>query len=168
MILRVLQCALFICAVYLLLAATREAAYVHALSLAAIAHSVAKVCAFGDPSTCSCNGEDLSLPPRDGVSRNDLSCSDNISFGITFATNFLRKRHLHHDGMGLTEHIELHNMQIGAQVYNIMLLSVCVYMRVCHIVLLPVWAWSHVCFSLHAFPSVGHYRKPQLLGCWNA
>lgn len=67
----------------------KEAAYVHALSLAAIAHSVAKVCATGDNMTCSCEGEMLEIPQRNA---DEFVCSDIVDFGIVFAMQFLLKR----------------------------------------------------------------------------
>ena len=70
---------------------TKEAAYVHALSLAAIAHSVAKVCALGDATSCSCEEENLDLPESGGSTEYEMGCSDDIEFGITFATRFLLK-----------------------------------------------------------------------------
>ena len=96
-----------------LFAATKEAAYVHALSLAAIAHSVAKVCAVGDVTSCSCDTERLELPATDSERRYAMGCSDNVGFGLTFATNFLHKRHL---GVGPLQEIERENMRIGARV----------------------------------------------------
>jgi hypothetical protein len=93
--------------------ATKEAAYVHALSLAAIAHSVAKVCAVGDVTSCSCDTERLELPATDSESRYAMGCSDNVGFGLNFATNFLHKRHL---GVGPLQEIERENMRIGARV----------------------------------------------------
>ena len=104
-----------------LFAATKEAAYVHALSLAAIAHAVAKMCAIGDITSCSCNTDPLELPTGDGEKAYATGCSDNVAFGVNFATQFLHRRHL---GVGPSQNIERHNMRIGAQVCEISL-SVC-------------------------------------------
>ena len=92
---------------------TKEAAYVHALSLAAIAHSVAKVCALGDATSCSCEGELLDLPQRGSNTEYEVGCSDNVLFGVEFAKQFLQRRYL---GIGFKENIEVHNMDVGANV----------------------------------------------------
>ena len=96
-----------------LFAATKETAYVYALSLAAIAHSVAKVCALGDATSCSCEEENLDLPESGGSTEYEMGCSDNVEFGITFATRFLQLRH---SGSGLIQDIKAHNMRTGAKV----------------------------------------------------
>jgi hypothetical protein len=104
---------------------TKEAAYVHALSLAAIAHSVAKVCAMGEATSCSCEDEPLDLPQADGDTEYAMGCSDNVEFGLSFAARFLRLRHhgeaaagpgeSDSDGDGETN-VLLHNLMTAAQV----------------------------------------------------
>ena len=104
-----------------LFAATKEAAYVDALSLAAIAHSVAKVCALGDATSCSCEEENLDLPESGSSTEYEMGCSDNVGFGVTFATQFLKRRH---SGSGLLQDIKAHNMRTGAKVSTGILSSV--------------------------------------------
>jgi hypothetical protein len=104
--------------------ATKEAAYVHALSLAAIAHSVAKVCAVGDVTSCSCDTERLELPATDSESRYAMGCSDNVGFGLNFAAQFLRLRHSITTADSLQEgatnaqwrEVFLHNLRTAAEV----------------------------------------------------
>ena len=105
-----------------LFAATKEAAYVHALSLAAIAHSVAKMCAVGEVTSCSCDAERLELPTGDTEKQYTRGCSDNVGFGINFATQFLKLR-LSNDTGSVEEEIAtdrrevfLHNLRIAAEV----------------------------------------------------
>ena len=75
---------------------------------------MAKVCALGEASSCSCEGEQqLDLPERDGDTQYEMGCSDNVDFGVAFATQFLIRRHI---GSGLRQDIETHNMRIGARV----------------------------------------------------
>lgn len=104
---------------YVSFAVTKEAAYVHALSLVAIAHSVAKLCTQGTASSCTCAEEDLTVPERESTVYQQR-CSDNIDFGIQFAKNFLFKRHL---GNTVKTHVEQHNMMIGASVSDLLLLA---------------------------------------------
>ena len=107
-----------------LFAATKEAAYVHALSLAAIAHSVAKVCAVGDVTSCSCDTERLELPATDSERRYAMGCSDNVGFGLNFAAQFLRLRHSITTADSLQEgatdaqwrEVFLHNLRTAAEV----------------------------------------------------
>jgi hypothetical protein len=74
---------------------------------------VAKVCALGDATSCTCEDEGLDLPESGGSTEYEMGCSDNVGFGINFATQFLRRRH---SGSGLIQDIEAHNMHTGAKV----------------------------------------------------
>ena len=147
-----------------LFAATKEAAYVHALSLAAIAHSVAKVCAVGDVTSCSCDTERLDLPTPDSQRQYAMGCSDNVEFGVTFATQFLHKRHL---GVGPLQNIERENMHIGAQV-NKRDLSIPVCLPGGQLIFLSMWGVQFGGFSLNAFPAVRYSAKPWLPSCQHA
>lgn len=114
---------------------TKEAGYVLALSLAAIVHSVAKLCAQGAATSCTCVEEDLTLPQSDSTSY-QMGCSDNVNFGVQFARNFLFKRHL---GQGLEQTVEQHNMMIGSIVSPILLHTcTCMYIiSVCTLLIFP-------------------------------
>ena len=122
---------------------TKEAGYVHALSLAAIVHSVAKLCAQGVATSCTCVEEDLTLPQSDGTSFQQ-GCSDNVNFGVQFARNFLFKRHL---GQGIEQTVEQHNMMIGDVVSPSVLQYVYLMNSIC--ISLPLnWRHLHVCIDV--------------------
>ena len=96
------------------IAATKEAAYVHALSFAAIAHSIAKVCAQGCASSCSCDEDHLDPPETNSGTEYEMGCSENVTFGVQFARNFLLKGHPIADSR--EKEAKIHNLMIGAQV----------------------------------------------------
>lgn len=87
----------------------KEAGYLQALSLAAIAYSVAKDCALGKATSCSCTEEDLILWQESQIEL-EVSCSDNIEFGVHFARNFLSRR------PGGDIYLPTHNLMVGALV----------------------------------------------------
>ena len=95
------------------LTAYKETAYVHALSLAAIAYTVAKGCRQGVLQSCSCDSnDDLELPTAAGPTYRP-GCSDNVDFGLTFAENFLIMRY---GPVGLKEEMDIHNFRAGRRV----------------------------------------------------
>ncbi len=97
---------------FVLLAANKEAGYVRALSLAAIAHTVAKACKEHGENLHSCSCEDdldiqVSQEPGDIVMP---GCSDNMEFGLRFAETFLNKSF---HGIGNKEKLDFHNIRAG-------------------------------------------------------
>lgn len=71
--------------------ATREAAFVHAISAAGVAYRITKDCSKGRISKCGC---DLNMPrsyvrpnPEGGYAYR--GCSDNVNYGITLASEFV-------------------------------------------------------------------------------
>ena len=103
----------------ILSAVTKEAAYVHALSLAAIAHSVAKVCALGDATSCTCEDEGLDLPESGGSTEYEMGCSDNVGFGINFAVRFLlrgRATVAENSNKDVELNVMFHNLMTAAHV----------------------------------------------------
>ena len=93
------------------LAANREAAYVHALRFAAIAHTVAKACRElgkdGLLRSCSCD------EPTVQTGGDTVACSDDVDFGLQFADRVLR------EGVGSTnrkEDLDIHNFMAGKMV----------------------------------------------------
>ena len=71
------------------------------------------MCAVGEVTSCSCDAERLELPTGDTEKQYTRGCSDNVGFGINFATQFLHRRQ---SGVGYLQEIERENMQIGARV----------------------------------------------------
>lgn len=73
----------------------KESAYVYALSLAVITHTIAKGCAT-DLFYCSCSGK-------------DEDCSaDYVAYGLNIAKTFLHKRYTSQGG-GLKQQLVEHN-----------------------------------------------------------
>lgn len=75
----------------------QESAYVYSLSLAVIAHTVAKGCVEPIGLTCSC-------PEKEG------GCPDPVSYGLHIAQTFLNKRYTSRGG-GLKQKLVLHNFR---------------------------------------------------------
>ncbi|XP_052529363.1 protein Wnt-11b-like [Tympanuchus pallidicinctus] len=68
-----------------LLKGTRESAFVHALSAAAIAHSIAQACASGSLPLCSCGSVPSELP---GSDFRWGGCGDNLHYGLQLGAAF--------------------------------------------------------------------------------
>ncbi|XP_065565913.1 protein Wnt-4a-like isoform X2 [Artemia franciscana] len=68
---------------------TREAAFVHAISSAGVAHSLTRACSAGELADCGC---DRSIR---GISADGFQwsgCSDNVQFGTSFSKSFVDAR----------------------------------------------------------------------------
>ena len=68
---------------------TRETAFVHALSAAAVAHSVTYACSRGNLNKCGC---DRSIKGRSSHGFEWAGCSDNIFYGVAFSQKFVDAR----------------------------------------------------------------------------
>lgn len=95
---------------------TREQAFVHALSAAALASSVAQTCASGSVFNCGCGPFPKAQP------RGDYEwggCADNIRVGLRFSKNFAdvervpRKPYAVDDTVSLRHLVHRHNNQAG-------------------------------------------------------
>ena len=99
---------------------TKESAFVYALTSALTVHQITSACSSGDLTpTCGCD-----------VSRNGLttvqgwkwgSCSDNISYGITYAQKFLDAKEIEGPDVTINEEVamaavHLHNNAAGRRV----------------------------------------------------
>ena len=103
--------------------ATKEAAFVYALTSAVTVYTVTKACSAGIIEGCGC---DTSL---NGVERPQGGqwggCSDNVTYGMQFARRFLDARETMvnnngsevEDGVGQTL-ANLHNNEVGRMVSN--------------------------------------------------
>ena len=80
-----------------------ESAYVYALSLAVITHTVAKACIEELIHNCTCS------------SNSDNGCADNITHGLMVAQTFLNKHYSSHGG-GLKLQVIQHNLQVSQKV----------------------------------------------------
>ena len=88
--------------------ANKEASYVWALSLATIAHTVAKACKDYGASLESCSCTEPNQPTEG--SQIEFVCSDNFEFGLNFAEDFLTKGF---HGIGRKQELDLHNIKAG-------------------------------------------------------
>ena len=68
---------------------TRETAFVHALSAAAVAHSVTFACSRGGLDKCGC---DRSIRGKSQKGFEWAGCSDNIIYGVAFSEKFVDAR----------------------------------------------------------------------------
>lgn len=85
----------------------KESAYVYALSVAAITHTVAKGCAQNIIHNCSCGVS--------SVSGKDTACSTNQDYGLGIADNFLNKRYAD-KGFSLKQQLAQHNFRAAKHV----------------------------------------------------
>lgn len=89
--------------------ASRETAFVYAISAAGVVHEVTKSCSLGELKECSCEN-------RRGSSKKGFEwggCSDNINYGLNFAKTFVDAREEERDARAL---MNLHNNQVGRRV----------------------------------------------------
>ncbi|ESO85224.1 hypothetical protein LOTGIDRAFT_130946, partial [Lottia gigantea] len=68
---------------------TREAAFVHAISSAGVAHSVTRACSSGTLQKCGC---DRTVRGRSPEGFEWSGCSDNIDYGMAFSKAFVDAR----------------------------------------------------------------------------
>lgn len=88
-----------------------------AISLAAIAHTVAKACKEGHLRSCSCDNDAVNLPETDENNsiQYQASCSDNAEYGLQVAERFLNKRHTT-VGRDLKHELTQHNYRAAKEV----------------------------------------------------
>ncbi|GIX69242.1 protein Wnt-4 [Caerostris extrusa] len=70
------------CCVLCFLTGTREAAFVHAISAAGVAHQVTRACSSGALGRCGCDRTVRGFSP-DGFQWS--GCSDNVAYGTAFS-----------------------------------------------------------------------------------
>lgn len=85
----------------------KESAYVYALSLAVITHTVAKGCSQNVIANCSCSGE----------SEQTTVCPSNVEYGLNIAETFLHQRYASTGG-GIKQQIAQHNFFATRHVSN--------------------------------------------------
>jgi len=69
---------------------TREAAFVHAISAAGVAHALTRACSAGELDDCGCDRTVRGGAPGDGFQW--AGCSDNVHFGTSFSRTFVDAR----------------------------------------------------------------------------
>lgn len=97
-------------------AGTREAAFVYALSAAAISHTIARACTSGDLKLCSC-GPIPGEIPEPGYRWG--GCADNLHYGLMVGSKFSdapMKMKKKSGGSHANKLMHLHNSEVGRQV----------------------------------------------------
>ncbi|XP_050932015.1 wingless-type MMTV integration site family, member 4b isoform X2 [Lates calcarifer] len=106
---------------------TREAAFVHALSSAAVAVAVTRACTRGELERCGCDRKVRGISPE-GFQWS--GCSDNLSYGVAFSQTFVDEperakgmsagrplMNLHNNEAG--RKAILHNMQVECKCHGV-------------------------------------------------
>ncbi|RUS72659.1 hypothetical protein EGW08_019581 [Elysia chlorotica] len=86
----------------------RETAFVYSITSAAVAYSVARACAEGGVSSCSCDARVHQRPAGEGWEWS--GCSDNARFGHKFSRKFVD---ILEKGRDFRYMINLHNNEVG-------------------------------------------------------
>lgn len=93
---------------------TREAAFVYALSAAALSHTIAQACTSGDLRLCSCApvpSQVLEPGYRWG------GCADNLHYGLMMGSKFAdAPLKMKRAGSHANKLMHLHNSEVGRQV----------------------------------------------------
>lgn len=89
----------------------KEGAYIDAISIAAIAHTVAKACKQGLLRSCACDESSSASDENGSVEY----CSDNTDYGLEVAEKFLNKRHTS-VGRDLKHELAQHNYRAAKEV----------------------------------------------------
>ncbi|XP_028280276.1 wingless-type MMTV integration site family, member 4b isoform X1 [Parambassis ranga] len=116
-----------VCHVPVVVPGTREAAFVHALSSAAVAVAVTRACTRGELERCGCDRKVRGVSPE-GFQWS--GCSDNLSYGVAFSQTFVDEperakglsagrplMNLHNNEAG--RKAILHNMQVECKCHGV-------------------------------------------------
>ncbi len=96
-----------------LFSGTREAAFVHAISSAGVAHSVTRYCSSGELDSCGC---DRTVKGRSPEGFEWSGCSDNIAYGNAFCKTFVDAREKPRGIQASRALMNLHNNEAGRKV----------------------------------------------------
>ena len=93
--------------------ASRETAFIYAITSSGVVHKITKACARGVLRNCACNNTQLA----EGTGFEWAGCNDNIEYGLKYASKFIDSREKReHD---IRAKINLHNNLVGRQVSDI-------------------------------------------------
>ena len=105
---------------YTLFLGTRQAAFLHALSSAALVYEVTRACATDQ--VCRCGRQ----PSRSLITRYEQrnpgkryqydGCHDNIAVGVKFSRDFLDRREMRYAKANDRKMVNLHNNDLGRKV----------------------------------------------------
>ena len=91
--------------------ASRETAFVYAITFSGVVHEITKACARGLLRECVCNN--TQHQGRNGRGFHWGGCNDNIEYGLKYASEFIDSREKEQDARAK---INLHNNFVGRHV----------------------------------------------------
>ena len=101
--------------VLLVVAGTRETAFVNAISAAGVAHAVTRACSSGLLDRCGCDRTIEVSRAADGFQW--AGCSDNVAYGSAFSKSFVDARERRAKGRDSARALmNLHNNNAGRKV----------------------------------------------------
>ena len=89
--------------------ASRETAFIYAITSSGVVHKITKACARGVLRNCACNNTQLA----EGTGFEWGGCDDNIEYGLKYASKFIDSREKEQD---VRAKVNLHNNFVGRQV----------------------------------------------------
>ena len=102
------------------LTASRESAFVYAITSAAVVHEVTRACSRGELRDCTC---DTNPQGKSGKDFDWGGCSDNIAYGLRFAKLFVDSVEQESDARAK---MNLHNNLVGRRVGETIYLDITV------------------------------------------
>ena len=97
--------------------ASRETAFIYAITSSGVVHKITKACARGVLRNCACNNTQPAEGTYDSRGFEWGGCNDNIEYGLKYASKFIDSREKReHD---IRAKINLHNNLVGRQVSDI-------------------------------------------------
>ena len=104
---------------------SKESAFIHSITSAAVAYQISRACSSGNLTTCSCarpgkrrkKREELLLEPQP-TDWKWGGCSDNVNYGVKFSQRFTDApgEELHESLIGANAMANLHNNKVGRKV----------------------------------------------------
>nr|QEF51150.1 Wnt7 protein [Eupentacta fraudatrix] len=91
--------------------ATRESAYIRAITSAGVTHAITQACSRGNLTNCSCDRSKNTAITEDGWQWG--GCSADIEYGLKFSELFVDASHARDNAKGL---MNLHNNEVGRKV----------------------------------------------------
>jgi len=109
------------CSGFVLYPGTREAAFVHSISAAGVAHAVTRACSSGELERCGCDRTVRGTSPE-GFQW--AGCSDNVAFGAAFSQTFVDARERGRVAATSSRALmNLHNNEAGRRVSSRVIMS---------------------------------------------
>ena len=96
-----------------LFSASRETAFIYAITSSGVAHEITKACALGVLRNCACSNTQPAERTYDSRGFDWGGCNDNIDYGLKYARTFIDSREKEQD---VRAKVNLHNNFVGRQV----------------------------------------------------